>query len=295
GRIDDSTDPEKVTRHDLADALDSILAGRPVATAQTSVVGCVIAHPKPARPAAKGTVTYSHDVASILARNCVACHRQGEGAPFSLATYREARIWAQQIKYVTAQHIMPPWKPVPGYGDFHDARAVTPREVQLLARWADDGAPLGDAKLVPKPPQFPTGWALGQPDIVIRPKSPYHLAAEGRDIYRCFALPVEFKQDAYLTAAQIRPDNRAVVHHIIVYVDTSGKCAALDKGDGFNNPTPGASPPVPDARILMGWAPGNTPRPFDPGVCGLIPKGARLVMEVHYHRSLRPEVDRSAI
>ena len=300
GRIDDHKDPNLVRKHYLTEALDAALAGRAVSTARTEGEGCFISRPAAVPVAGKPEVTYSRDIAPILQRHCVECHRPGEVAPFSLLTYDDARNWAQTLKDVTQRRIMPPWKPQVGFGDFHDARAMTPAELRFLAKWADSGAPAGNLKETPKPPVFAEGWTLGQPDVVIRPAQEYRLTrkADEGDEYRCFVLPAEFREDTYVTASQIRPDNRSIVHHIIVYIDATGKALELDAKDpepGFKNPVAGFGSPVPGGVWLAGWAPGNSPRFAPPGVAVKIPKGARLVMEVHYHPNGQVERDRSTL
>lgn len=298
GRIDDSQDPQTVGRRDLAEALDAVVAGKPVALARTKAEGCALPRTKQPRTRGKAEVTYSRHIAPILYKHCADCHRPGEVAPFSLLTYKEARLWARMIKDTTHRRIMPPWKPLAGYGDFHDARALSAEELDLLARWADAGAPEGDRKAAPKPPVYTAGWTLGEPDVELSPDTEYQVPAEGRDEYRCFVLPVEFKRDAYINAVQIRPGNRAVVHHVIVYIDPTGKSLEADARDpapGFESPSAGAGAPVPGATMLSGWAPGNRPRFAPQGMAMRVPKGARLVMEVHYHKSGRPEKDRSTV
>src|SRR5262249_26509746 len=86
GRIDDlyvdlgkkRTAP---SRHDLADAIAAVIASRPVATSRTEPVGCLF---EPARGKEHVAATYTRDIAPILQANCVACHRDGEVAPFAL-------------------------------------------------------------------------------------------------------------------------------------------------------------------------------------------------------------------
>jgi hypothetical protein len=298
GRIDDNKDPALVRHHDLAAALDAILNGGSVTTPRTQAVGCFIMREKLAAPASGGAVTYARDVAPILNRQCVSCHHPGEVAPFSLSTYREARVWARQIKDVTQRRIMPPWKPVSGFGDFCDQRALTAHELTVLSRWADSGAPEGDPKQSPPPPAFAVGWKLGQPDLVLHARQPFLVKAEGRDQYRDFILPVDFTQDTYVSLTQVRPDRRSVVHHVIVYIDANGetlKLAGTDPNASFDNPHAGGGSPIPNLPWLVGWAPGNMPHPAPAGTAVKIPKGAKLVMEVHYHPSGEPLMDQTEI
>lgn len=300
GRIDDSTEREKVTRSYLKEALEAVLAGQPVKNARVLAVGCRIFREEiPAAAPAPGAVTYARDIAPLLNKHCVACHRAGDVAPFALTRYEEARPWAAAIKSYTARRLMPPWKASPGHGEFLDARWLSAAELAKVAAWADSGAPLGDPKDLPKPPALrPAGtWALGQPDAVLKPARPFHLEADGRDVYRNFTLPIDFAQDRYVAAFDFLPGNRGIVHHIIAYIDLDGRTAArMDNRES----EPGWSVAGGGSGIVSedwgeGWAPGMTPRRQPPGVAIRIPRGAKLVLQVHYHKSGKPEEDQSAL
>jgi mono/diheme cytochrome c family protein len=301
GRIDDNKDRNKVFRRDVQEALDALLAGQTVARPRTLAFGCMIFHDtKPSHVAAQGAITYARDVAPILAQNCVACHRKGEVGPFALETYQQARTWAAQIKSYTAHRLMPPWKAAPGYGDFKDARTLSDKEIATLARWVDSGAPAGNLKALPPSPHFrsTTDWTLGPPDMIVQSGRPYHLAAEGRDVYREFVMPVDFKADRYVSAVDFKPDNRAVVHHIILFFDLSGKSAELDGKEtepGYTVPGVGIGIPQEQTVWVAGWAPGNTPGFLPTGTAFKIPAGAKLVLQVHYHKNGKQELDRSQV
>jgi hypothetical protein len=111
--------------------------------------------------AAEKGVTFNKDVAPILWQHCAGCHHEGEVGPFPLVTYRDAAKRAKFLRDMAASRRMPPWKAEVGFGEFLNERRLSAREVTTLAAWAAAGAPEGDAKDLPKPPQFPTGWQLG--------------------------------------------------------------------------------------------------------------------------------------
>ncbi len=299
GRIDDNREPDKVVRQDLKEALDALLEGKSVTRSRTLPFGCAIfrSQPKTKLPnPIVSAVTYAQDVAPILNQNCVVCHRTGEVAPFSLETYQQARTWASQIKDYTTRRIMPPWKAVPGYGEFHDTRYLNEKQIATLARWAGSGAKKGDPKDMPPSPRFPdpAGWTLGSPDMVMQPARDYHLEAEGRDVYRNFVLPVDFKEDRLVSAVEFKPGNRSIVHHIVMYMDLKGDSVKLDgkeKEPGYT--VPGIGIGVVNAQWGDVWVPGNSPRPLPKGMAIRIPAGCKLVMQVHYHKTGKPEVDRS--
>jgi mono/diheme cytochrome c family protein len=296
GRIDDDKDATRVRERDLKQALEALLAGRPVPRPETAAFGCAIRRPPAPVTASAAGVTFTRDVAPILQQRCQGCHRPRQVAPFSLLTYEQAAAWAKEIQQVTAARKMPPWKAAPDFGDIGDARRLTDAEIATIHRWVDAGAPKGDPRQMPPPRTFQDGWALGTPDLIVEPEEAYPLEAEGKDVYRQFILPVVFKEEKWVTAMEVAAQNRAIVHHVIAYLDPEGKAAALDAADpGPGYSTSGGGPGFFPAPWLGGWAPGNTPHFAPPGCAVRIPAGSRIVLQVHYHKNGKPETDRTRI
>src|SRR4051812_24041154 len=185
-----------------------------------------------AAAAEAGPVTFNKDVAPILWNNCAGCHRPGEVGPFPLLTYKDAAKRADFLKEVTASRRMPPWKAEPDFGEFHDVRRLSDAQLQTLAAWAQAGAPEGEAKDLGTPPKFPEGWQLGTPDLVLKMPEPFELYASGRDVYRCFVMPIPIDTDKTVAAIEFRPGNAKIVHHAILYLDNLGQGRAKDKSDG---------------------------------------------------------------
>lgn len=301
GRIDDNDDPAKVSRRDVAEALNDVLAGKPVRISRTRAVGCEIFRDKQpiktaaAKPASR--YTWAKDIAPLLEENCVVCHRKGDVGPFALDTYEQARVWASAIKDYTARRIMPPWKAEPGQGEFHDARYLTDDQLAHIAEWADGGAPKGNPKdLPPVPVRHAAGdWALGKPDVILKPTRLFNLEAEGEDVYRDFALPIDFEEDRYIAAFDFKPGNRTIVHHMIAYIDLTGE--TVRKRDSQTGEpgwsVSGGGSGIKDEDWGDGWAPGMNPRRLPVGIAVKIPKGAKLVLQVHYHKTGKPETDQS--
>ena len=261
------------------------------------VVGVVVmgsgavAHASP--PAA---VTFTKDVAPILFENCATCHRPGEVAPFPLLTYKDAKRRAGQIAEVTASRFMPPWLPVPGHGEFAAERRLTDAQAGALKAWADAGAPEGDPKDLPPTPKFTDGWALGEPDLVVKMPEKYTLRAEGRDVFRVFVLPLNLPEDKYVTAVDYRPANRKIVHHALLFTDNRGQARKLDAEDpepGYGRGGGGVG--FAPTGGLGGWAPGVTARHLPDGVARLMHKGSDLVVQVHFHPSGKEEQEQSTI
>lgn len=246
-------------------------------------------------PLPKGSVTWSKQIAPIVFNNCSNCHRPGEVAPFPLMNYADAKKRARQIAIVTQSRFMPPWKVDEGKEKFQDAHRLTDTEIGMIGQWAEDGAPEGDAAQAPKAPAFTSDWHNGKPDLVLQPEAPYELAAEGDDVYRCFVIPTNYDEDRYVSAMEVRPGNRAVVHHVIAYLDTTGQAREKDMADAGPGYTSFGGIGILPSGSLGGWAPGLVPRKTPAGSGILLPKGADIVLQVHYHKSGKPEVDQTKI
>ncbi len=300
GRIDDQyasrTEKRRQARnHDLELALNAVLAGKPVAQAQTQAFGCAIVRTAGTQTAASGP-SYHKDVLPILQERCQSCHRPGQVAPFSLLNYADAKNWATEIKTFTQNRQMPPWQAEPGHGEFQDVRRLTDTEVATLAKWADAGAPEGSSVGAPPAKQWSSDWALGKPDLVLTMPESFSVAAAGEDVFRCFVLPTSLTEDKQVVGVEVRPGNSKVVHHVLNFIDTGGRGRKLDVADaepGYNS-GPGGVGFFPSGQ-LGGWAPGNFPRFLPNGVGMALPKGSDVVVQMHYHKTGKPEVDQTSI
>lgn len=239
----------------------------------------------------KEQVTFARDIAPIVYQNCSGCHHEGEVAPFPLVSYHDVAKRAEQVAIVTQSHYMPPWKAAADCPEFVGDRRLTDSQIALIQKWAAEGAPEGNPNDIAPPPHFASGWKLGAPDAVLQPKAAYTVAADGNDIYRCFVIPTNYSEDRYLQAVEVHPGNHRVVHHIILYLDTSGKARQLALGDPSASYTSFGGPGFNAAGSLGGWAPGMDPVQMPQGTGILLPKGADIVMQVHYHKDGRPETD----
>ena len=179
---------------------------------------------------AGGSPTFTKDVAPILFAQCTTCHRPGEIAPMSLLTYKDARPWARSIAAKVADGTMPPWHADPAYGQFSNERRLTAAQKDTIAKWVAAGAPEGDAKDLPAAPKYAEGWRIGQPDAVLSMQEDYPIPASGMVPYQYFEVPANYTEDRWIQAWELRPGNRAVVHHVIVYTRTAPKPPALQAG-----------------------------------------------------------------
>ncbi|MBX9791682.1 MAG: redoxin domain-containing protein [Pirellulales bacterium] len=288
GRIDDQFGVERggsfqrpqPTRRDLAVALDQVLAGQPVEVAHTTSTGCLIGRARPAD--AQATITFTNQIARIFNKRCVECHRPGQIGPFALTSYDEAAGWSEMIAEVVREGRMPPWHADPQYGHFaNDARLSDEERDQIFA-WVAAGAPRGDEADLPPTPSFVEGWQMPQaPDLVVRMQdTPFEVPAEGTVAYKYFVTDPGFTEDKWVRVAECLPDNRAVVHHIIVFIRPPDGTPSADRR-GFN--------------FLVGYAPGTRPMVAPEHAAKRIPAGSKLVFQMHYTPIGTPEQDCSSV
>ena len=236
-------------------------------------------------------ITFYKDVLPILEKNCQVCHRPGEIGPMPLLTYENARPWAKAIKATVLSRKMPPWLADPRYGHFANDRRLSDEEVRKLVGWVDTGAPEGDAKDKPAPIRWPDGWNI-RPDLVLQMPDAYPVPPTGTLEYIYIVIPTGFTRDTWVSAAEIRPSARSVVHHIIAVVRPPGSQWMKDAKPFVPYiPTPDAeraSDPQSDPlninyELLAGYSPGMQPQRFDVDHSAkLIPAGSDIVLQVHY-------------
>src|SRR5262249_49973706 len=212
-------------------------------------------------------VTFTKDVAPIFFAECSQCHRPNDLAPMSLLTYKDARPWARSIKEKVVKHEMPPWHADPRYGDFSNDRRLSKEQIDTIIAWVDQGAREGDPGELPPAPEFSEGWHIGKPDVVLTMPNEFTFGPEGPDEYRYFKIPTNSKQDVWLQAAEAKPGNRKIVHHIIAFV-------VMPRPQPPNphpnpKPDPNAKPQPPahqDPNVKPAPEPKKTPPPKNPFV-----------------------------
>jgi len=309
GRIDDRFEAvgrmrASIGSHDLLDALRATAAGKAPVLARTEPVGCVF---EAWGGASERAPTYAREIAPILDANCVGCHRSGDVAPFSLQSHAEAARRAKMIAVVTRAGNMPPWFAEPGHGDFRDERGLSPRQIDLLARWAEAGAPEGDpAERLPAPKLSDDRWRLGPPDLLVEMPVDFEVPASGDDIYRYFVVPSELTETREIVAIDFRPGDPSVVHHCIVYIDRTGAARRIDakserpgfsvRGELADSEGESFDPNgLNTIDQVAGWAPGTQPYVLPPDTGIPLEPGGDFVLEVHYHLTGKATTDRSAL
>lgn len=239
--------------------------------------------------------TFCRDVAPIVFKHCVSCHRPGQVAPFSLLTYREVKKRASLIRRVVESRSMPPWKPREGYGDFADTRRLTDAQIGVFRRWIELGCPEGSPRDLPSAPEFPGGWQLGRPDLVLKMDRPFTIPAEGSDIYIHFVMPLQIPAGYYLKGIECRPSNPRVAHHAVAIFDHTGTARKLNHAAGGRGYRNAGGPGFVPLSLFPIYVPGRTPRFFPTRAAMPIPPGTDFVLEMHYHSIGKEEVDQTEI
>jgi hypothetical protein len=246
-------------------------------------------------------VTYSKDVAPLLQRNCQQCHRPGEVGPMPLLTYGQARPWAKAIRQAVLTKKMPPWFADPKYGHFKNDTSLSQKEIDTLVAWVDGGAPEGNPHDLPKPIEFADGWNIGKPDLVIEMPQTYQVPAKGVIDITYITIPSGLTEDRWIQAAEVRPGNRALVHHVNVIVQRRDPNAARVRPAGVFYTAPKVQGPIrvprgqPAAEFVVGYVPGYQYKIWDSGQAKLLPAGADIVLQLHYSTNGTPGEDRTRI
>jgi hypothetical protein len=255
------------------------------------------AAPRPAAPP-----TFAANVAPIIYSNCVVCHRPGQAAPFSLLTYDDVRKHGETIVDVTTSRYMPPWHAsrAEGFPEFRDERRLSDADLRTLKDWVAAGMPAGDLKKTPLPPAFPSGWALGVPDLVVRMSRPIEVPADGPDLYRNVTMPVDLPDDRWITAVDFEPTARTVVHHALFFSGPASEVVGDDEllpglRAGLRGGGRAAGAADQAWGGLGGWVPGMTPRFFPEGIAQPLPKHTNLVVQLHLHPSGKAEVEQGQL
>lgn len=273
---------------------------------------------------ASAAPTFSKNVAPIFYKRCVGCHRPKDIAPMSLLDYKTARPWAKAIRASVTSRKMPPWFADPKYGHFANDARLSDQELATINAWVDAGAPEGNPRDLPPTPKFTEGWALGKPDITIDIGED-HEVKPGDDVYEHFVVETNFKEGKWIRAAEIKPGNRQVVHHVHVLL-VSEDLKAMEVASTTNAPAlskylvregkltriradapvwnDGCAQKLPDLPFLTGsqegglaaFLPGRPPDIFPEGTAKWIPAGAKLEFVIHYARiSGPPQHDRTSV
>jgi mono/diheme cytochrome c family protein len=269
----------------------------------------------------ESSVTFYKDVAPILQRHCVECHRPGGIAPMSLGTYEEVKGYASAMREKVIAGEMPPWHADPRFGEFANDRSLSDREIGTIVAWIDRGAPSGE--LIPLPPGPAETSKIGKPDVVFQMAEPYRLDGKVMDEYVYFRIPTNFKEDKWAQAVAFLPGNRRVVHHAVAFIESPARFAEAQRknpsppghpdvwtildteispvelmdgttrrvrldapvlDDGCSGPEEEAAGGFGSTEILSVYAPGREADVWPSGTARRIPAGSNIILQMHYSK-----------
>lgn len=230
----------------------------------------------------------------------------------AFTSYAEVRPWAKSIREAVLLRRMPPWFADPHYGKFSNDRSLHQKDIDTIIAWVDGGAKEGDAKLASPPLEVVEGWNIGAPDAVLEMPKDFQVPESGTLEYQYLIVPTGFTEDKWVSRIEVRPGNRAVVHHVIGFIREPGSKWLADARPGeFFVPRRGGNSEgrqgVPrndtateqaslfGSEYLIGWAPGTIPEIYRTGQAKLVKAGSDIVFQLHYTTNGKSALDRSKI
>lgn len=237
--------------------------------------------------------TFYRDVLPILQDHCHGCHRPSEIGRMSLLTYRETRPWAKAIRQQVLTRKMPPWFADRTVGHFANDPSLSEQQIATIAAWAEAGAPAGPESEAPPRRTWTRGWNIATPDLVTGMGKPYALPASGAVDYVFEILPLNVERDQWVSDVEVRPSDRAAVHHAVLYVRERESPWLRDRRPGTAFvPREGR---VTTSDILAIYTPGHGPFRAAPGRAKKLPAGCDLVLQLHYTPTGRATQDQTRV
>ncbi|MES2620729.1 MAG: hypothetical protein V4615_07750, partial [Bacteroidota bacterium] len=237
--------------------------------------------------------TWSEDIAPILYANCTKCHHPNGAGHSSLLTFSDAYSYAYQMEARTAAGNMPPWPPDENYKHFARERVLSQIDIDKISDWVAAGRPQGDITLAPTQPSYPNTSALGAVDLSVR--IPTYTVGANNDVYRNFPITTSIPAGRYITGIEVIPGNTHIVHHVLIFHDSTNVPAQLDAnqaGPGYTNAGGTGSLA---SKLLGGWTPGASPYYTPVGTGFRLPANTNIVVQVHYPAGSSGEVDSTRI
>ena len=248
-------------------------------------------------PAPTAGVTFNKDALPILQKNCQVCHRPGEVAPMSFLTYQDVRPYAKAIKNAVTIRQMPPWFAEDGYAHFANDRRLSQTDIDTLVAWVDHGTVEGNPKDKPTPVTFEDGWNI-KPDMVIEMPLDVKLPATGTIKYQNILVKVNFPEDKWVIAAEMRPGNPKVVHHMRANLrpPTSSYMKDVIPGVAYENGDKALGKSDGSIDLLGKFNPGLGEQAFNEfDSAKFVPKGSDIIFNIHYTADGEEATDRSKV
>lgn len=236
------------------------------------------------------TPNWSETIAPIFYKNCTSCHHPDGIAPSSYIDYNDVKNHAYTIRYQVVSKLMPPWPADPDYRHYADERVLDQKEIEDIKTWVDNGMPSGDLSKAPAKPIYSKDSKIGNYDLKVKiPK--YTSTAAASDVYRCFSIPTSLASNKFISAIEIVPGNPKIVHHVLVFQDTTTTTDNLDKADPLPGYTNFGGTGSQSSILIAPYVPGSEPVIFPSGTGIKLFKNARIILQIHYPEGTENEVD----
>ena len=312
GRIDDQYAPGKTLpkpRDDnLKNAIDAILANKPIAKTSMPSPGCRITLPSADTPAQP--LTYYKDIAPLINNRCVSCHQKGGLAPFPLESYEQIKKQAEACAEVVHDGQMPPWYAAKDFGPFTNNSSLSLRERKKLRQWIDTGMKLGDPgdfkidnnkvfssketdpTLAEPRTQTPT---KANPNGIKADPNGISAATSGQNNKSNSRSEWQFGEPDLIISTNVSklPAAGEIPYHYLILPKTFFSETWISSIE-IKPENPAVvhhanllyvslrEPSISEAMFVTGYVPGNTGAMYDPGVAYRIPPWSRLLLQVHY-------------
>jgi hypothetical protein len=267
----------------LESALAAVVAGTTVNEPQLAMQGETVSYPQ--RTVTE--VSYSRDVAPVIAKNCADCHREGGIAPFALNSYAMMQGWSPMIREVLRTRRMPPGQIDPHIGEYRNGMTLAFEDERKILDWIAAGSPRDADGADPLAQlSWPDSvWMFDrEPDLIIEVPA-QNIPATGVIDYINVVVPIEIDRDRWVRASQYVAGDPRVLHHTLNFLIAPGE-----------NPRGGfTATPDPNAAYIQAYVPGATPHIEPANTGGLLRKGSMLALQLHYTTFGQEAIDNSRI
>ena len=229
------------------------------------------------------TLTYYKDAKPIIDEKCIGCHVAGGIGPFDLTTYANVKTEGSLILPNVQAKVMPPWMPSDTSPQMQGDRSLSDDQISTLTTWIQQGMQEGNPADAPQEPTPTNPFKASATFQVPQPYTPS--TSLGTDDYHCFVLDPQLTADTAVSAFNIVPGDRQIVHHVILYAVTPANqsdLTTLEAGGDGNGYTCFGGPGL-TASMVAGWVPGTLATTLPQGTGVTIKAGSKLVMQVHYN------------
>ncbi|MCX6352382.1 MAG: T9SS type A sorting domain-containing protein [Bacteroidetes bacterium] len=239
-------------------------------------------------------VTYSNTVAGLIYKNCTSCHREGAIAPFKMQNFDDVYAYRNAIVESIKGGKMPPWSPNTSYTHFINEKALAQADIAKIEQWVKDGAPRGDISTEPKVPEFSNKSQIENPDFSKKTQS--YTIPENTDDFHFFALESGLNENAFIKQIEFVPSNRKVVHHIFIYIDSTGSFKkSIDQSGGKLPGNNWGGNALSSVKLIGSWLPGGGSNSIKYDMGFRIPKNSYYIIQIHYAPNSKNQVDATTL